>query len=84
MCGNKSPTPLTLTVTLKALQPQLVQEMATWGLCGDEYVDEPDHWSPQLYVREANRPNPDPDPNPNPKPNTKGFESRNQSCPRQI
>ena len=40
---------------LKTLQPQLVKEMATWGLCGDEYMDEPDHWTPQLYVREANR-----------------------------
>jgi hypothetical protein len=40
---------------LQALQPGLVAEMKSWGLCADEYTDQPDRWTPQLYVREANR-----------------------------
>eukprot|EP00755_Sulcionema_specki_P002581 Sspe_Gene.118848::Locus_113288_Transcript_1_1_Confidence_1.000_Length_2183::g.118848::m.118848 len=39
---------------LAALQPALVKEMATWGLCADEYTEH-GNWSPQLYVREAIR-----------------------------
>lgn len=39
---------------VRAMQPALADEMATWGLAADEYVDT-DHWTPQLYVRESVR-----------------------------
>ena len=43
---------------LRKLQPGLVQEAASFGLCADEYTtEEPStgHWTPQLYVRESVR-----------------------------
>jgi len=40
---------------LETLQPGLVKEVKAYGLCGDEYPGSLDHWTPQLYAREANR-----------------------------
>jgi hypothetical protein len=43
---------------LRKLQPKLVAEAGSYGLCADEYsTEEPStgHWSPQLYVRESVR-----------------------------
>ena len=43
---------------LKRIQPALVAEAKSFGLCADEYTTEQPstgHWSPQLYVRESVR-----------------------------
>ena len=45
---------LSTDATLLKIQPHLVAEMASWGLCADEYP-ETNHWTPQLYVREGAR-----------------------------
>lgn len=34
---------------------ELRDEMSAWGLPKDEYTECPDHWSPQLYIRECRR-----------------------------
>eukprot|EP01060_Flectonema_neradi_P007909 TRINITY_DN15626_c0_g1_i1.p1 TRINITY_DN15626_c0_g1~~TRINITY_DN15626_c0_g1_i1.p1 ORF type:complete len:673 (+),score=102.65 TRINITY_DN15626_c0_g1_i1:81-2099(+) len=39
---------------IQRIQPTLTADMSQWGLCGDEY-ETPDHWTPQLYVRESIR-----------------------------
>ena len=39
---------------LATWQPALVQEVASWGLAADEFLDS-DHWPVQLYVRESIR-----------------------------
>lgn len=36
--------------------PEKVREVASqWGVCKDEFTDNEDHWSRQLYIREARR-----------------------------
>ena len=35
---------------LTKIQPELVAEVKSYGLCADEYPDEPDRWTPQLYL----------------------------------
>jgi hypothetical protein len=35
---------------LQTLQPALASEVKSFGLCADEYPDEPDRWTPQLYL----------------------------------
>ena len=45
-------------LALKRIQPALVAEVKSFGLCADEYTTEQPstgHWSPQLYVRESVR-----------------------------
>ncbi len=34
--------------------PEIRDEISAWGYPGDEYIEQ-DHWTPQLYIREARR-----------------------------
>jgi hypothetical protein len=37
------------------MQPSLIETVGAYGLCADEYPEQADHWTPQLYVRESVR-----------------------------